>query len=60
MSKYKKIENKKPEQFKRLTGVKKETFELMVKLFKRFRREKKEDIRSSPKINLCRSDFNDA
>ncbi len=34
MSKYKKIQNRKPEQFKRLTGVRKETFELMVELLK--------------------------
>ncbi len=47
MSKYKKIENKKPEQFKRLTGVKKETFELMVKLLKDFE-EKRKKISGRP------------
>ena len=41
MSKYKKIENRKPEQFRRLTGVRKETFDLMVKLLKESEEKRK-------------------
>lgn len=41
MSKYEKIKDKKAEQFKRLTGVQKETFILMVKLLEESEQRRK-------------------
>lgn len=41
MSKYEKIKDKKAEQFKRLTGVQKETFRLMVKLLEESEQKRK-------------------
>ena len=51
MQKYKRLKKLKDEQFRRLTGVKRKTFDVMVEILRKA--DKRQRIRGGPKPKLC-------
>jgi len=56
MSKYEQLQKRKPKEFKRLIGVKKEALEAMIEVFRSYEVERKKGMRIGGRKSLCPED----